>query len=97
MRSWFEIIERRVQELKKGEYQVAKKELVEMAAFLGEQLVRYKGGEWYHYVAKNHESFSVQYIKARSGRSCNILHILVGGYAQNGIEWVKHCYGRLLD
>lgn len=37
---WFEVIEKRAQELKKGEYQEAQKELVEMAAFFG-------GSNWY--------------------------------------------------
>ena len=95
--NWFKVIEGRVQELKKGDYQDAKEELVEMAAFLGEQLVRYRGGEWYHYMAKNHESCSVEYVKSESDSGSNTLHILVGGYAGNGMEWVKCRYGRLLD
>ena len=44
---WFDYIDNRIEELSKGQYDAAaKRELLEMAAFLGEQIVKYKGGNW---------------------------------------------------
>ena len=57
--NWFEVIEERVAVLKKQSYEQSKWELVEMAAFLGNQLVKYLDGEWYHFVSKDHESCSI--------------------------------------
>ena len=41
---WFEVIEERTEILKQGDYEDAKEELMEIAAFLGNQLVKYLGG-----------------------------------------------------
>lgn len=85
---WFDVIEERVAILKQGDYAHAKEELVEMAAFLGNQLVKYLGGEWYHFVSKDHESCSVE--KCNSiDTSINCLSQIVGGYTKNGMNWVK--------
>ena len=66
-------------------------ELVEMAAFLGNQLVKYLDGEWYHFVSKDHESCSI--INCNTAYSCtNCLKVLVGGYTKNGMDWVKEIF-----
>ena len=85
---WFDVIEARVAILKQGDYEHAKGELVEMAAFLGNQLVKYLGGEWHHFVSKDHESCSVRGCKTLNG-GANCLSNIVGGYTQNGMDWVK--------
>ena len=85
---WFDVIEARVAILKQGDYEHAKGELVEMAAFLGNQLVKYLGGEWYHFVSKDHESCSI--INCNSiDPGMNCLSEIVGGYTKNGMDWVK--------
>lgn len=94
---WFKVIEERVRELQKGEYEDAKAELVEIAAFLGEQLVRYKGGEWYRCTKKNYECCLVHKIQTRKTPSMNVLHLLVGGYGYNGMEWVKADFIEFLE
>ena len=57
---WFEVIEERTAVLKQGDYEDAKEELMEIAAFLGNQLVKYLGGRWFHYLSENHESCGVE-------------------------------------
>ena len=62
-----------------------------MAAFLGNQLVKYLDGEWYHFVSKDHESCSI--INCNTAYSCtNCLKVLVGGYTKNGMDWVKEIF-----
>ena len=47
LKRWFDYIDSRIEEMSKGEYDAAaKRELMEIAAFLGEQIVKYKGGAW---------------------------------------------------
>ena len=85
---WFEVIEERTAILKQGDYEDAKEELMEIAAFLGNQLVKYLGGRWFHYLSENHESCGVERCKTlNSGLNC--LSVVVGGYTQNGMNWVK--------
>lgn len=85
---WFEVIEERTAILKQGDYEDAKEELMEIAAFLGNQLVKYLGGRWFHYLSENHESCGVEGCKTlNSGLNC--LSVVVGGYTQNGMNWVK--------
>jgi hypothetical protein len=88
---WFDVIEERVAILKQDDYEHAKEELVEIAAFLGNQLVTYLGGEWYHFVSKEHESCSVRNCKTLNGGT-NCLSNIVGGYTENGMDWVKKIF-----
>ena len=47
LKRWFDYIDSRIEEMSKGEYDdAAKRELMEIASFLGEQIVKYKGGVW---------------------------------------------------
>ena len=94
---WFEVIEERVEELKKGEYDDAKGELVKIAAFLGDALIHFKGGEWSKFERENYESCSVEGVKARRESGINILHVLIGGYGYNGIDWTKEAYKWLIE
>lgn len=86
--NWFEVIEERTAILKLGNYEHAKGELVEMAAFLGNQLIKYLGGEWHQFLSADRESCSVHKCKTVN-ESMNCLSVLVGGYTQNGMDWVK--------
>lgn len=85
---WFEVIEERTAILKQGDYEDAKEELMEIAAFLGNQLVKYLGGRWFHYLSENHESCGVERCKTLNP-GLNCLSVVVGGYTQNGMNWVK--------
>lgn len=88
---WFEVIEERVRVLQQGPYEDAKEELSEMAAFLGVQIIKYIGGEWYHFVNGNFESCSVH--KLKSNVTCaNCINLLLGGYAENGMGWTKGAF-----
>ena len=85
---WFEVIEERTAILKQGDYEDAKEELMEIAAFLGNQLVKYLGGRWFHYLSENHESCGVEGCKTLNP-GLNCLSVVVGGYTENGMNWVK--------
>lgn len=92
---WFDYIDGRIEEMSKGEYDsAAKKELLEMAAFLGEQIVKYKGGWWRHDVMPDREIFCVLYKKKISKKGkvdvlINILSLLVGKYLGNNRQWLE--------
>ena len=88
---WFEVIEKRVKVLQQGPYEDAKEELSEMAAFLGVQIIKYIGGEWYHFVNGNFESCVVRRLKSDI-TSSNCINLLLGGYAENGMEWTKGAF-----
>lgn len=95
----FDFIDTRFTELKKGNFEEAKEELVDMAAFLGESLIKYRGGQWEHYMNErdNIESCLIDNIKAKTGTCTNLLHVLIGGYGWNGAGWVKNSYMRFLE
>jgi hypothetical protein len=89
---WFDVIGERIKILKAAGYNTdTKEELIEIAAFLGNQLVTYLGGEWYHFVSKEHESCSVRNCKTLNGGT-NCLSNIVGGYTENGMDWVKKIF-----
>lgn len=74
---WFDYIDNRIEELSKGQYDAAaKRELLEMAAFLGEQIIKYKGGEWRHSVSHKIESFCVIY-KVAISKATKINRLIV--------------------
>lgn len=89
---WFDVIAARVEELQKGSYEEAKGELVEMAAFLGVQIERHMRGVWERYMNEGdaYESCSVKIPCYGYGE--NVLKLLMGGYAGNGIDWTRDRY-----
>lgn len=100
---WFDYIDNRIEELSKGQYDAAaKKELLEMAAFLGEQIVKYKGGEWRHRVTPKIESFCIIYKIAISKRKkmdyvINCLSLLVGRYLGNSRKWLEGPFYEVIE
>ena len=60
-------------------------------------MIHFKGGEWYKFERENYESCSVEGVKARRESGINILHVLIGGYGYNGIDWTKNSYKRLIE
>lgn len=91
---WLDYIDRRIIEMSKEPYdKEAKRELLEMAAFLGEQIVKYKNGVWSHIVEKNSERFCIT-CKKEIGKNeytecfINLLRVLIGKYLGNSREWL---------
>ena len=100
---WFDYIDNRIEELSKGQYDAAaKRELLEMAAFLGEQIIKYKGGEWRHRVTPKIESFCITYKIAISKRKkmdyvINCLSLLVGRYLGNSRKWLEEPFYEVIE
>lgn len=88
---WFEIIKKRVEILQKGKFEDAKEEIVEMAAFLGEQIRNALGGEWGRYIDEksNFESCFLVDVRSEDNSNVNVLKNIMGGYSSNGMDWTK--------
>ena len=91
---WFDVIAARAEELQKGSYEDAKGELVEIAAFLGVQIERHMRGVWERYINEENDYESCSVKIPCCGLGENVLKLLMGGYACNGIDWTKDCYIR---
>ncbi|MGN0130944.1 MAG: hypothetical protein ACI4AA_00710 [Lachnospiraceae bacterium] len=105
LKRWFDYIDLRIEELSKGKYDDnVKKELLEMAAFLGEQIVKYRGGRWNYSENKNTESFcivcSYHYSKfdknATAEMLINILRLLGGKYLGNNRWWMEEDFYEII-
>lgn len=94
---WFDEIDKRVEILRQGEYEDAKQDLVEMAAFLGQQLVRYMGGEWTHFQREGFESCIISKIKSNRMPAEDCLGLLVGGYGSMGMQWPRNTFLELYE
>lgn len=100
---WFDYIDNRIEELGKGQYDAAaKRELLEMAAFLGEQIIEYKGGKWEHYVSPKIESFCIIYKSAFSqtvivDELINCLSLLVGRCLGNSRKWLEGPFYEVIE
>lgn len=103
LKRWFDYIDNRIEELSKGDYDDdAKKELLEMAAFLGEQIVKYKGGKWKHNKNENKETFCIIYDfhfrkNATTEMLINILSLLVGRYLGNNRWWLEETFYEIIS
>ena len=95
LKRWLDYIDSRIEEMSKGAYDsAAKNELLEMAAFLGEQIVKYKEGWWEHHILPDKETFCVLYKQkiSETGKVDvlnNVLSLLVGKYLGNSREWLE--------
>ena len=103
LKRWFDYIDSRVEEMSKGAYDTAaKKELLEMAAFLGAQIVKYKEGWWRHEIMPNREIFCVLYKQkiSKTGKVdvlINVLSLLVGKYLGNSREWLEESFYEVIS
>ncbi len=91
---WLDYIDSRIVEMSKCPYdKETKRELLEMAAFLGEQIVKYKNGVWSHNVKEKSERFCIT-CKKEIGKNeytncfINLLRVLIGKYLGNSREWL---------
>lgn len=100
---WFDYIDNRIEELSKGQYDAAaKRELLEMAAFLGEQIVKYKGGNWKQYLFPKRETFCIIYKSAFSksvivDELINCLGLLVGRCLGNSRKWLEEPFYEVIE
>lgn len=100
---WFDYIDNRIEELSKGQYDAAaKRELLEMAAFLGEQIVKYKGGNWKQYLFPKRETFCIIYKSAFSKSIIvdgliNCLGLLVGRCLGNSQKWLEEPFYEVIE
>ncbi|MFG6356255.1 MAG: hypothetical protein K1W26_05430, partial [Acetatifactor sp.] len=89
--------------LSTGQYDAAaKRQLLEMDAFLVEQIIKYKGGEWRHRVTPKIESFCIIYKIAISKRKkmdyvINCLSLLVGRYLGNSRKWLEGPFYEVIE
>lgn len=103
LKKWFDYIDNRIEKMSKGAYDsAAKKELLEMAAFLGEQIVKYKGGWWEQRVTPELERFCVIYKKkiSETGKVnmlINILRMLIGKYMGNNRTWLERPFYEVIS
>ena len=89
LKRWFDYIDSRIEEMSRREYEDAdQQELTEIAAFLGEQIVKYKGGMWKFW--DNERNVVVitymkkpKYMKKSMEFNINILRVLISKYLGN--------------
>lgn len=97
---WFDYIEQRLIELRKNEFGSARDEWLEMAAFLGEQIVKYCEGHWILAMVSGKKVCTVGY-KVKNCKNVEakvqILRLLVGGYLGNDKEWIMAPFLRVMD
>lgn len=101
LKRWFDYIDSRIEEMNRGEYDdAAKKELTEIAAFLGEQIEKYKGGVW---KLVNNETVFITYMKKPTFMkkpiefSINMLSLLVGRYLGNSRGWLEEEFYKVIE
>lgn len=97
---WFDYIEQRMIELRKDDFGAARNEWLEIAAFLGEQIVKYCEGHWILRSVSGTKVCSVGY-KIKKHRNTEdivvILRLLVRGYLGNGKEWTMQAFLEVMD
>ena len=103
LKRWFDYMDSRVEEMKKGAYDSgAKEELLEMAAFLGEQIVKYKGGSWKLWKNEKVEATNITYIK-KIGKNeeveecINLIRVLVRRYLGNNRNWLEEPFFEVIS
>lgn len=103
LRRWFDYMDDRIEEMKKGTYDsAAKNELLEMAAFLGEQIVKYKGGNWKLWKNEKIEATNITYIK-KIGKNeeleecINLIRVLVRRYLGNNRNWLEEPFFEVIS
>ncbi len=103
LKRWFDYIAIRIEEMKNGTVDAAaKKEFLEIAAFLGEQIVKYKGGTWHLYKNKKVEVAEILYKKKISATeeieiSLNIIRAMVRGYYGNNRQWLEESFYEVIS
>lgn len=96
---WFDYIEQRVTELRKIDFGAGRNEWLEIAAFLGEQIVKYCEGHWSLSTVSGGKVCSVEY----KIKKCTVedivmpLRLLVGEYLGNDKEWIMRAFLDVID
>lgn len=103
LKRWFDYMDSRIEEMKRGAYDSGtKEELLEMAAFLGEQIVKYKGGSWKLWKNEKVEATNITYIK-KIGKNeeveecINLIRVLVRRYLGNNRNWLEEPFFEVIS
>ena len=93
---WFDLIKQKFEETKEESYQDVQDMLVEITAFLGEQLRKEVGGKWCagHYEARG---VSMSEMNVWSTRSWKPLPHVIGSWKHQDINWLRERYFLFLD
>lgn len=103
LKKWFDYMAPRLEEIRKGpEDSAAKREFLEMAAFLGEQIVKYKGGIWDLYKDKKVEVAHILYkkkvwINEETEICLNVIRVMVRGYLGNNRQWLEESFYEVIS
>ena len=91
---WFELIKQKIMETKDEPYENVKGMLLEMTAFLGEQLIRHVGGRWEVGTFPR----SVYLIDMNTfASSCSIFDFVIGSWRIQDISYLKENYLLLIE
>lgn len=95
METWFDVIDKKIKEIKNESYKNVQGILVEISAFLGEQLRREVGGEW----STGFDPRVVFLLKMNvfDNTACAILSNIIGSWKHQDIDWIKESYFLFID
>lgn len=80
---WFEYIDETMKKIREKDFEEVIDEILEMAAFLGEQIVKYQEGFWNQVKGKGGEYTFINYYHRKYEKvvvSIPVLRLMVGGY-----------------
>jgi len=92
---WFSIIDRKIKKTKNDPYQSVQNMLLEMTAFLSEQLRKKVGGEWF--IGIDPRFPLIRKMNVFSTNSWKPLGVIIGSWKHQDINWLKEEYLLFLD
>jgi len=92
---WFDIVDQKIKEAKSETYQDVQEMLVEITAFLGEQLRIEVGGEWK--VGIDTKTITIRRMNVFSTSVWLILAVVIGSWKHQDTNWLREEYFLFLD
>lgn len=103
IKRWFDYIDNRIEEISRERRDDAgQRELMEIAAFLGEQIVKYKGGVWTT-GEYNPKMVIITYMKKNMFKKkpiefgINVLELVKGKYLGNTRWWIEEEFFKVIE
>ena len=93
--NWFEVIEEKMKRTKNKHYQYVQEMLLEITAFLGEQLRKEVGGEWSTVIDPRYPI--IRKMNVFSNSSWKPLGMVIGSWKHQDISWLKEEYSLFFD
>ena len=93
--NWFDIIEKKMKSTKDEPYQNVQDMLLEMTAFLGEQLRKEVGGEWSTVIDPRYPI--IQKMNVFSNSSWKPFRVVIGSWKHQDTSWLKEEYFLYFD